>query len=119
MRAIPAFACASLLVALPALADTVDGKWVGSLDTPNGPVDVNYTFSAKGEMLTGFTTSPDGMSIPIKDGKIKGNKLSFSLTLDFGQGPVTFNYTGEVSPAQLKLHTDFMGQPLDFALKKS
>ena len=119
MNTTRALACGLLLVTLPAFADNVDGKWTGSLDTPNGPVQVNYTFLAKGSTLTGSSTGPDGMTLPIQNGKIMGSKISFSLTLDFGQGPVTFNYTGEVSPSELKLHSDFMGQPIDFALKKA
>jgi hypothetical protein len=112
-------ALALLLAASPAFAADVDGKWKGMIDTPNGPVEVNYTFKAEGEKLTGSTSAPDGTAIPITDGKIAGNKVSFSLTLDFGGGPVTFNYTGEVSPTELKLHTAFMDMPIDFTLKKA
>jgi hypothetical protein len=107
-----------LAAATPALAADIDGKWAGSIDTPNGPVQINYTFKAEGGTLTGSTTGPDGASIPIKDGKVTGNKVSFSLTLDFGGGPTTFNYTGEVTPVELKLHSEFMGQPIDFTLKR-
>ena len=119
MNGIRALACGLLLAAAPAFADVVDGKWTGSIDTPNGTVPINYTFKANGGTLTGSVLGPDGMPIPIKDGKIAGNKLSFSLTLDFGGGPTTFNYTGEVSATELKLHSDFMGQPIDFTLKKA
>jgi len=118
MNAMRALSCGLLLVALPAFSHEVDGKWTGSLDTPNGPVQVNYSFMANGTTLTGSTTGPDGMTWPIKDGKIMGSRISFSLTLDFGQGPTTFNYTGELSAAELKLHSEFMGQPIEFSLKK-
>ena len=112
-------ALALLLAATPAFAAEVDGKWTGSIDTPNGPVQVNYTFKAEGDTLTGSSTGPDGTSIPIKDGKIAGKKMSFSLTLDFGAGPTTFNYTGELAGPELKLHTSFMDMPIDFTLKKA
>jgi hypothetical protein len=107
------------LVTSPAFAADIDGKWTGSLDTPNGPVQVNYTFKADGAKLTGSTSAPDGSAVPIKDGKIDGKKVSFSLTLDFGAGPTTFLYTGEVSATELKLHSEFMNMPLDFTLKKA
>lgn len=112
-------AVALLLASAPAFAADVDGTWTGSIDTPNGPVQVNYTFKANGAALTGSTSAPDGSSIPIADGKIAGNMLSFSLTLDFGGGPTTFNYTGEVSAKELRLHTSFMDTPIDFTLKKT
>lgn len=112
-------AFALLLAATPAFAADVDGKWTGSIDTPNGAVQIDYTFKAEGDTLTGSQSAPDGTQIPIKDGKITGNKVSFSLTVDFGAGPTTFNYTGEVSATDLKLHTSFMDMPIDFTLKKA
>jgi hypothetical protein len=113
-------AIAVLLAATsPVFAGDIDGKWTGTIDTPNGAVAIAYTFKADGETLTGSTTGPDGTEYPIQDGKITGNTLSFSLTLDFGQGPVTFNYTGEVTPTELKLHSSFMDMPIDFSLKKA
>jgi hypothetical protein len=107
-----------LLATAPAFAADVDGTWTGSLDTPNGPVPLSFTFKAEGDKLTGSTASPDGQSVPLKDGKIEGDKISFSFDVDFGQGPFTFNYTGVVSKTELKLHSDFMGNPIDFTLKK-
>jgi hypothetical protein len=115
---IRALALGLMLVSAQAFAADVDGKWTGSIDTPGGPVDINYTFKADGNKLTGSTSTPGG-DIAIADGKIDGNKVSFSLTLDFGQGPTTFNYTGEVSPKEMKLHSEFMGMPIDFTLKKA
>jgi len=107
------------LAAVPAFAAEVDSNWTGSVDSPGGAVEVKYTFKAENAVLTGAAIGPDGNTIAIKDGKISGNRISFSLTVDFGAGPTTFNYTGEVSPAQIKLHTSFMDMPIDIALKKA
>jgi hypothetical protein len=107
-----------LLATTSAFAADIDGKWSGSIDSPNGAMTVTYTFKADGKTLTGSTAAPDGSALAIKDGKIDGNKLSFTLTLDFGQGPTTFVYTGEVSGNDLKLHTSFMDMPIDMQLKK-
>jgi hypothetical protein len=108
-----------LLATTSAFAADIDGKWVGSIDSPQGAMMINYTFKSEGNTFTGTTAAPDGSELPIKDGKIEGNKVSFTLTLDFGQGPTTFVYTGEVSATDLKLHTSFMDMPIDFNLKKS
>jgi hypothetical protein len=108
-----------LAVAAPAFAADIDGTWKGTIDTPGGAVEINYTFKAEGAKLTGFTVGPDGNRIDIADGKIDGSKVSFKLTLDFGGGPTTFDYTGVVSPTELKLHSSFMDMPIDFALKKA
>ncbi len=73
---------------------------------------------AEGATLTGSSRGPDGSPLPIKNGKIDGNKVSFAQDIDFGQGPITFNYTGVVSPTELKLHATFMDMPIDLTLKK-
>ena len=108
-----------VLMAFPAFAADVDGKWSGSLDTPNGPVQVSFLFRADGSTLTGTTTGPDGNSVALKNGKIDGDKISFSFDVSFGADPVTFDYTGVVNGSELKLHTDFMGQAIDYNVKKT
>jgi hypothetical protein len=116
---IKALALGLLLASSSAFAADVEGTWTGSIDSPNGAIAISYTFKAQGDALTGSTSGPDGMPIAITDGKIQGNKLSFSLTLDFGAGPTTFVYTGEVSATELMLHTAFMDMPIDMLLKKT
>jgi len=108
-----------LLMAAPAFAADVDGKWTGSLDTPNGPVTVSFQFKADGATLTGTTTGPDGHSVALKNGKVDGEKISFSFDVSFGADPTTFNYTGVLQGNEIKLHTDFMGQGIDYTVKKT
>jgi hypothetical protein len=115
---IKALGLALLLAATPAFAADIDGKWTGTIDSPNGAVEVSYTFKDEGGTLTGAALGPDGSPIPIKDGKISGNKISFSLTLDFGAGPTTFDYTGELSGSGLLLNTSFMDMAIEVKLKK-
>jgi hypothetical protein len=115
-----ALAWAALLAVAPAFAAGVDGKWTGPLDTPNGPMQMTFNFKADGAKLTGTNLTPDGMPIPIKNGKVDGANISFSVDVDIpGGGPVTFNYTGVLAGKEIKLHTDFMGMPLDVTVKKT
>jgi hypothetical protein len=108
-----------LLVSTSAFAATVDGKWTGMIDTPMGPLPVAFTFKADGAMLAGSTTGPDGGELPIKAGKIEGDKISFAVDLDFGGMAFTLEYTGVVSPDQIKMAADFMGMPFEFVVKKA
>ena len=108
-----------LLLAAPTFAADVDGKWTGMIDTPNGPVQVAFTFKADGNTLNGSTTAPDGSELPIKAGKIDGANISFNIDLDFGGMAFTLSYTGVVSPDQIKLTADFMGMPFEFVVKKA
>jgi len=108
-----------LLIAGMAFGADIDGKWTGSLSTPNGDFPMTYTFKAEGSTLTGSTLGMDGSPIPIKDGKIDGNNISFSITMDFGGQSTKIDYKGVLSADQLKLSWDFMGQPTSIVLKKS
>ena len=115
---IKAFALALLFASTTALAADVDGKWVTSIDSPNGAVKIHYVLKAEGTKLTGTSEGPGGKPIALKNGKIDGNKISYSLDLDFGQGPATFNYTGVVSGGEIKVHSEFGGNAVDFVLKR-
>ena len=114
-----AFVFGMLLLATPMFAAEVDGKWTGSFDTPNGPVTVGFAFRADGNTLSGSTTGPDGATLPIKNGKSDGSKISFAVDLDFGGMAFTLEYTGVVSPDQIKLTADFIGMPFEFVVKKA
>ncbi len=116
---VKSLALALLLAAAPAFAADIDGKWTGSIDTPGGAMAIEYTFKLEGAALTGASLGPDGNPLPIRNGKIDGNKVSFAQDIDFGQGPITFNYTGELSPTELKLHSSFMDMPIELTLKKA
>jgi hypothetical protein len=110
---------ALLLVAAPAFAADVDGKWSGALATPNGDVNVAFEFKADGTALTGTTTGPDGAPTAIKNGKIDGNTITFVVTVAFGDMSFDINYTGMVSPAEIKMTADFAGMPFEFVVKKA
>ena len=108
-----------LLLAAPAFAADVDGKWAGSIETGNGPVNVTFDLKADGTALTGSTSGPDGGQVPIKNGKIDGSNISFNVTLDFGGMPLDLAYKGVVSPGEIKVTIDFMGMPFEFVVKKA
>jgi hypothetical protein len=108
-----------VLMAASAFAADIDGKWAGSLDTPNGAVNLFFTLKADGAALTGTMTGPDGAEIKISDGKMDGNKVSFNATIDFGGMPFTISYKGEMSGTNMKLTMDFAGMPIELALKKA
>ena len=112
-------ALALLLAAAPAFAADIDGKWTGSIDTPGGAMTITYQFKADGAKLTGNSLGPDGSPLPIKNGKVDGNKISFSVTFDFGGMAIDLSYTGVVSPSEIKFTGDFMGMPFEFTVKKA
>jgi hypothetical protein len=106
------------LVAVSAFAADVDGKWTGTIATPNGDFPQTFNFKANGAVLSGSLEVMPGMEVPIADGKIDGNNISFSITLDFGM-PFKLTYTGVVSGNELKVKGDAGGMPFEFTLKKA
>jgi hypothetical protein len=104
-----------ILVSSFAFAAPIDGKWVGDFQG----ISINYMFKADGDKLTGTTTSPDGKEMAIKDGKIDGNKISFSILFDMGGQEMRIEMNGSLSGTTLKLSMDMMGQPMEFNLKRA
>src|SRR5580700_1001426 len=108
-----------LLLAVSALAADVDGKWNGTISTPNGDFPQAFTFKADGATLGGAMAGPDGKDIAIKDGKVDGSNISFTVTIDFGGMAITLSYKGVVAKDQIKFTGEAMGMPFDLVVKKT
>ena len=84
MRRLVAAFIAVLAIAATAFAADVNGKWVGSVDTPNGPFELTYELKADGETLTGSVTSAMG-TVAITNGRIAGDKLTYDVEIESGK----------------------------------
>jgi hypothetical protein len=120
---------AALFLAVTGMAfgADIDGTWTGTVQGPDGGqgLQISYSFKAEGTTLTGSMPGmpgPDGSpgkAIPIKDGKIDGDKISFSVTFDMGGQEMKMDYKGVLSGETLKISFDAMGTPMEFTLKKA
>jgi hypothetical protein len=116
-----------LILAGMAFGADIDGTWTGKIAGPDGGegFPISYTFKADGATLTGSMPgmpSPEGGApkpIPIKDGKITGNNISFSVVFDMGGQETKMDYKGVLSGDTLKLTGEMMGNPFEFTLKKA
>jgi hypothetical protein len=98
-----------VLVAGFAYAADIDGKWDGEVAGMGGePMKISYTFKADGNTLTGTTKGMDGQDISIKEGKIDGNKFSYSLDLGMGQ-PMKFKGEVKGDTIEIKMEMGDMG----------
>lgn len=79
-----------LAIVTMCLAADVTGHWTGRIADR---FDIAYDLKVDGEKLTGGTTGPDGSVIPLNDGVIKGDSLSFSINLMDN----AFKITGKVN----------------------
>jgi hypothetical protein len=108
-----------LLVTTAVYAADVDGKWTGTMTGPQGDLPVAFTFKADGAKLTGTTLGLDGMEVPIKDGKITDNTITFTVEFDFGGMPFALSYKGIVTADQIKMTAEAFGMPFEFVVKKA
>jgi hypothetical protein len=107
-----ALGLAVALLALPAMADEVTGKWNLSVDTPQGPFAMVFDLKAEGEKLTGSMSNDFMGTTALSDGTVKGNELTFKLVIDGGPaGPMKINYKGTVKGDDLTLVSKFEGEP--------
>src|SRR5436305_8619342 len=91
-----------LLLALAIAAD-VSGKWTGDMPGRGGDTTpTTFNFKAEGDKLTGSMTGPQG-DIPLQNGKIAGNEISFTTTLEFNGNSVKLVYKGTMSGDQIKM----------------
>jgi len=106
-------AAALALFALPLAAQNgVAGKWNANIDTPNGPILLVFELiiDAAGK-LTGTLQNEFLGSIPIKDGTVNGNDVSFKLSIEGGpNGAMNIGYKGTVKGDELSLTSKFEGE---------
>lgn len=104
---------AALILAGSGLAATVDGQWQGSVATPNGESALGFNFQSNGTTLTGTNTTQVGEA-KITNGKIDGDAITFSVSIDAGGMPIILNYKGIVAQDQIRFTLDVMGMPMEF-----
>ena len=75
------FCFAIFFVMSIAHAQSIEGKWKGEIQGPNGTFDLTYNFHVVGDSLTGSLETQMG-EIPISNGKIDGKKFSFDTSFN-------------------------------------
>lgn len=93
------------------LADDVTGRWTGRI---MDQFDVIYDFTQDGDQLTGTTVGPDGTTISIANGTIKGDEVSYTINVMGGDLPIKGKLVGDT----MKLTFSMEGNEVPFELKK-
>src|SRR5579862_2982011 len=90
------------LLALTALAADVTGKWTAQVPGRGGQTrEATFTLKVDGNTVTGTISGPRGDN-PISDGKIDGDQISFTQTLEFNGNSIKFLYKGTVAGDEIK-----------------
>jgi hypothetical protein len=98
------FALACLTSAGLLLAADITGTWTGSMSTGDNQIPLTYKFTQDGAKLTGSVTGPGG-EIPLAEGKVDGDKISFYVTVQVGGQPSRFTSTGTIKGDEIVLET--------------
>src|SRR5260370_42312522 len=84
-----------------ALAADISGNWSGTMQMGDNPISLTYAFKQDGEKVTGSVTTPHGDAIPLSDGKIAGDKISFYVQGDMGGTPAKFSSEGLIKGGEI------------------
>jgi hypothetical protein len=92
-------ALATLAFALPVSAQSVAGTWELSWETPRGAQTTTFVFAQDGMNVTGAAQMRRGentMEVPVKNGMLHGDQLTFSLEFGMGERTMTQTFTATV-----------------------
>jgi len=100
-------ACAVLMTVMAgaALAADITGNWTGSSDQ----FTLKFVFKQDGEKLMGNVLGPQGDPLPITDGKVQGDKLSFTVKVDMGGNSMKITHEGTIKGDEITLTTKVEG----------
>ena len=109
-----------ILASVFAFAADISGAWSGSLAGPDGGdgFAISFTFKQDGAKLTGTVRGPQGDPIEISEGKVDGDKVSFSVSFN----GTTFRHEGTITGEEIKLSMKSEGGGFpggSFVLKKT
>ena len=103
MRTLQLLKTALLIPLLAAIAFAADitGNWKGDLQTPQGTVQVSYSFKQDGEALTGTWQAAQSPTVQITEGKVAGDKVWFTVKIE--AAGITFAHEGKISGDEIQL----------------
>jgi hypothetical protein len=113
---IPVVIIAALLAAIAAAgaqdtpkdqAVNVTGVWTSTIESPQGSLTSTATYKQEGETLTGTHVGQMG-ELPLK-GTVKGNVITYAISIDMQGQQMTITYSGKVSGDTITGTADFGG----------
>jgi len=112
---------ALLSISFMALAADVTGTWKADVPGRGGNTQtMTFVLKSSGNTVTGTTTGGRGGENPIEEGKLDGDNISFSQTLNFNGNSIKQMYTGKVSGDTIEFtrQVEGRGGPVTFTAKK-
>jgi hypothetical protein len=113
------------LVCVYSAETSIAGKWTGKFDSQVGVQKYTFEFKVEGKVLKGTAISEIGdagsatkETTPITEGKIDGNKITFTENLNYQGQALKMVYEGTVSGDEIKLKRTEGGGNEEFTVKR-
>jgi len=103
-RILLATAVLCVIFAGAVLAADISGNWSGTMQMGDNPLDLTFVFKQDGEKLTGTVATPSG-DLPLSEGKVVGDKISFFVMADMGGTPTKFISVGTIKGDEITIAT--------------
>jgi hypothetical protein len=109
-----------MLVGLLSAAD-ISGQWKGSFDFNGTAVPLTFDMKQADTALTGKISGLPTPDVPIKDGKVDGDNLTFWVGIEYQGNPVKIVVKGKLSGEEIKfsLGTEDGAWSTELTAKKS
>ncbi|HUP04138.1 MAG TPA: hypothetical protein VMU19_09120 [Bryobacteraceae bacterium] len=120
MKASAKLAAIFLLVTGLLAAADLNGSWKGQFDFNGNAVPLTFALKADGAALTGTVTGLPAGAAEIKEGKIQGASISFSVDTEYQGNPVKLVYKGQVQDdgIHVNMGTEDGSWAIDFVIKR-
>ncbi len=100
-------------------AADVTGTWKASKQVGKGTIKRTFVLKQDGTKLTGKSVSDRFGPSTIKNGKIDGDTLSFSIMVDIEFGEVKISFTGKVQGDVIDMTAVYEGGTVEFTAKRA
>jgi hypothetical protein len=115
MSRLLSFLVLTLLAVSISFAQGINGKWKGQMQSPNGPVDLVFSFKVDGDSLTGTVESPMG-ELPISKGTVTDNTFYFEVNA--GEMTIQHQCTFMTDSISMKVPGMMGGETMELMLKR-
>lgn len=100
---------------ISARAGDISGTWIA----PTPSFNVTFAFQVDGTILTGTVKTHPSDETEIRDGKVKGDKLSFYIERLVHQKKVKVRFKGTIVGEEINLTREENGTVRDFIAKRA
>jgi hypothetical protein len=117
------FVCTTIaslaLFATSMLGADLTGKWSAEYEGRDGQKRTQvFNLKSEGEKLTGTVSGFQGQEMQIEEGKVTGEEVSFSVTMNFNGNARKQEYKGKLVGDQLQLKTGQGDRAREMTAKK-